>query len=196
MSSIGKIFAYEQSNNKYQHVSKIIFEDNKKIDVLIVKESNVTDQTFQDKNLLLIYSKSSKTNININNRGSSKINLDLYDLDKLSNSFWYLAYTALAKTYRNDLIIGLHLTFDLYKKYLELLMWFRDKELKTHIHRIGGLHNDKITKLHFNNSISSNKELIEMIKNVCVEFELLAKQWDPNYISKIDVFKSGFLNSK
>ena len=28
LSSLGKIFAYEQSSNKYQHVSKIIFEDN------------------------------------------------------------------------------------------------------------------------------------------------------------------------
>ncbi|MBP9703033.1 aminoglycoside 6-adenylyltransferase [Candidatus Woesebacteria bacterium] len=196
LSSLGKILAYEQSNNKYQYVSKILFEENKKIDVLIVKESNVTNQIFHDKNLRLIFSKSTKMKTNINNQANSKINLYLYNLDELSNSFWYLAYTALAKTYRNDLIIGLHLTLDLYKKYLELLMWFRDKELKTNIHRIGGLYNDKVTKLHFKNSISSRVELIEMIKNVSIEFDLLAKQWDTNYISKIEVFKTGFLNFK
>lgn len=196
LSSIGKIFAYEQSSNKYQCTSKVIFEDNKKIDVLIAKESDLTNEMFQDKKLQLIFSKSDKINDTLFTQVSKPTNFGLYQIDQLSNTFWYLAYAALVKTHRNDLIIGLHLTLDLYKKYLELLMWFRDKELNTNIHRVGGLHNDKIANLHFNNSIGNKEAIIEMITNVTIEFDLLAQQWDPNYISKIETFKSEFLNSK
>lgn len=185
LSSFGEIFGYEQSIYNNSYTTKVIFENSIKIDFVFVTESKFNREIVNNKALRLIFSKTKITEIITNLDDSPPTITVPNDLSQQTNSFWYIAYTALSKTSRNDLLIGLHLTLELYKKYLELLMLKRDMKLNTNIHRIGGQFNEKIHDLKFISKIKSKQEIVEMINIVCREFDHLATELDSNYISKL-----------
>lgn len=190
LSSYGEIFAYEQSNDEKSHTSKVIFDNNQKIDFVFVTESKLNQEIMKNKKLKLIFSKTSKPNNALNSQVPNPGTTQQNNLTQLTNSFWYLAYTALAKTSRNDLIIGLHLTLELYQKYLELVMWQRDRELNTNIHRMGSILNEKIQQLHFVLRVDKPRDIIEMIDNIITEFDRLMAALDLSYISKLSTTRS------
>lgn len=196
VSQFGKLFAYEQSSDNSCYMSKVIFENNKKIDFVFVTESKLNTMVAKNKKLKLIFSNTINPKVlPISNASSENISKQ-NNVDKLLNSFWFIAHTAVTKISRNDLLIGFHLTLDLYRKYLELLMWLRDKELKTTIHRYGGMFNEKIQNLQFPTQVKNKQEIINIIESVCVEFDDLASQSDSSYASKINTINSLLSNAK
>lgn len=200
LAPLGKYFAVEQSISKNSYTSKVIFEDFRKIDLLIVSESNINPELLLNKNLNTVFSKSNRVSEIINTPTSFATNnsgiADLYEINALSNEFWYLSYSVLVKIARNDLLIALHLTLDLYKKCILISLWLRDKKSNTNIHRLGGPRNNDLEKLYFPPSSISRASILVMLENITRIFEELAIEWSKDYTPKYKTFHNLLLESK
>lgn len=189
----GKIFTIQQSSSDRNKTSKIIYDDFRKIDLIITTKSKVLEgKPFWSKqNILFSNSDLVSKRLESESEDIAKFDDKNYQISKLSDEFWFIAYTALTKIMRNDLLIGFHLTLDLYKICLVLAMWIRDKETGTNIHRVGGTKNELIEELDIKINDFSKKGLIMLINKCSKEFDTLSSKWDDNYTSKVKEF--GFL---
>lgn len=192
LEKINSVFTIQQSSNSQGSTTKIIFDDFRKIDLIITTESKILDSDPFWSKQNIIHSNSdiiSKKLMGIN-KGKSKFDKKNYQIETLSSEFWFIAYTALTKIIREDLLIGLHLSLDLYKMCLVLAMWMRDKETGTNIHRIGGVNNDLINKLNIKIKNFSKRDLIALIDKCSKEFDAMSLTWDSSYKCKYVKFKT------
>lgn len=199
ISPMGKFFALEQSVSTTSFTSKIIFDDFRKIDLLIIKESKINSESLSNKKIEIIFSKSKQlTDLihSIKTTTDSSNFTDLYDINALSNEFWYLSHTALVKVARNDLLIAMDLTLDLYRKSLLISLWLRDRESNTNIHRMGGLRNSDITKLYFPPNPINKDSVIDMLDKISLKFDELAQEWSADYLPKHSSFHKLLSSSK
>ncbi len=191
LEKIGKIFTIQQSSNDRSNTFKIIYDDFRKIDLIITKESKVLegDPFWAKQNVLFSNSDLVTKRLSVSNENNTRFDEKSYHLDKLSDEFWFMAYTALTKIMRDDLLIGFHLTLDLYKMCLVLAMWIRDRETGTNIHRIGGIKNELIEELNIKVDDFSKKGFIMLIDKCSKEYDTLASRWSDNYISRLKRFE-------
>ena len=116
-------------------------------------------------------------------------NTNDYDLEKLINEYWYISFTAVTKVMRNDLLIALHLSLDLFRLCLVLTMWLRDKESGTYIHRTGGIRNETIEKMDIQLDNITGQGILTLIEQCGKEFDTLALEWSSEYTLRYPVFK-------
>lgn len=170
---------------------RLVFEDFKKIDLVIVKKSAV-DVIIQPhsgpywKEINVLFSKSEEITQKIKNTKKENIKTSFTEqlFKDLVNNFWFIASLALYKVIRNDLLIAQHLALDLYKDCLMLGMILRDREMGTNIHKTGGMGNDIAKNLELSLEKISQINLLNLVDNCGKEFDRLCIKWNKNFLSK------------
>ncbi|RJP47492.1 MAG: hypothetical protein C4584_00365 [Armatimonadetes bacterium] len=198
LNSLGEIFVIMRSTGEQNQTTKVIFSDFRKIDlILLTKSRMLRKKPFWTKQVFVFTNSTEVKQFLEDNALKTELdNLNVYDLDKLANDFWFLAFTAVSKVVRNDLLIALHLALDLYRNCLLLGMWLRDKETGTYIHRIGGVRNDLVEKMDIKITDLSKEGILNLIENCGKEFDKLAKEWSPNYEAYAPLFKTAIDQAK
>lgn len=191
IEKLGNIFTIQQSKNLNGGTTKIIFDDFRKIDLIIATDEDILSDKIQLSKQEIVFSKSDKITQKLNSiNTSNNFDINSYNIEKLASEFWFLSYTAITKIVRNDLLIGLHLALDLYRYCLILAMWLRDKKTGTNIHRLGGSNNELISQMNLKLDDLSKSGILNFIKKCGEEFDKLAYQWSPNYIKKSSQIES------
>lgn len=189
LKPFGDIFAIQQNEDEIHCNIKVIFSDFKKIDFVLTTESKAKNELKYLTKQMVIFSKDHSITELLQEAPLSLPNNTVYDFDKLIQDYWYWSFVAVTKLIRNDLLISLHLTLDLYRKCLELGMWLRDRETGTNVHRTGGVRNDLIEKMNIELQGSSKKDILELIEKCGKEFDKLALEWDSNYEIHFSTFE-------
>lgn len=191
MSPLGKVFVLQQSSHDQTSTTKVIFEDFKKIDLVITTKSRIIgSKPFWTKQKF-VFSNSEEIKQILEEKAliTTPDNPNDYDLEKLANEFWYISFTVVSKVIRNDLLIALHLALDLYRLCLVLSMWLRDKETGTYIHRTGGIRNDTIEKMNIRLEKITEKGILTLVEQCGREFDKLALAWSPDYAPHFPIFE-------
>lgn len=191
LETLGEIFSVQQNSSNNSSTTKIIFKDFRKIDMIIATKSQILNSKPFWTKQKFVFSNSDQIKSILEKNAITSFAADTknYYLDKLSNEFWFIAFTAVNKVLRKDLLIALHLTLDLYKSCLVLLMWMRDKETGTNVHRVGGLKNELIENMNIKIDDLSSKGILKLIEKCGVEFDKLAKEWETSYKEHSSTFK-------
>lgn len=187
LAPLGKIFSIQLSPN----VIKVIFDDFKKIDLVInTKSKIINEEPFWTKQKF-VFSNSDEIKKILEEKALTTIanNPNSYDLVKLANEYWYISFTAVTKLIRNDLLISLHLALELYRICLILGMWLRDKEAGTYIHRTGGVRNNVLEKMNIKLEEMTKEGILNLIEQCGEEFDKLALEWSPDYNPHSPLFK-------
>lgn len=191
LSPVGEIFTLQQSSHGVSHATKVIFKDFKKIDFVISTKSKIIEaKPFWTKQKF-IFSNSDEIKQVLDEKALATIpdNPNDYDLEKLTNEYWYISYTVITKVIRKDLLIALHLAIELYRLCLVLGMWLRDKETGTYIHRTGGVKNDLLKKMNVKLEEISGNGILSLVEQCGREFDKLSLEWSPDYDPHLPVFE-------
>lgn len=182
----------QQSSNDHVNTTKIVFEDFKKLDLIVTSKSRILkgEPFWTKQKIVFFHSEEIKQQLENIKLNSKSLDLTEYDLGRLSNDFWFLSYTAVTKVMRDDLLIALHLTLDLYRYCIILGMWLRARETGTNIHRVGGLKNDLIENMDIKIDDFSKKGMLNCIEKCGEEFDKLASEWTADYIERFIKFKT------
>jgi len=189
LKPFGEIFAIQQNSDEIHCNVKVVFSDFKKIDFVLTTKSKAENELQYLTKQKVIFSKDEAITKLLEEAPISLSNNTDYQFDNLIEEYWYISFVAVAKLIRQDLLISLHLTLELYRKCLELGMWLRDRETGTNIHRIGGVRNDLIEKMNIKLQGGSKKEILSLIEQCGREFDALALEWKPNYKEHFPTFK-------
>jgi predicted nucleotidyltransferase len=102
----------------------------------------------------------------------------------LVEAFWFKAATAIAKTARNDLLVGLHLALDLCRDCLVLRMIDRDQAEGTNIHRMGRSGDEAATELLPTDAATTANGILDLVRRSTLTFDNLALQVLPGYLRR------------
>jgi hypothetical protein len=103
------------------------------------------------------------------------------ELERLSTGFWFGATLAIARTVRNDLLVGAHLALALIRDCLVLQMMRRDQHLGTTIHRCGSWGNELVAELAWPEPVGSAAAVLGLVDRSAVLFDRLAAQLSAEY---------------
>lgn len=187
LKPLGEIFAYQQVD----YCTKVIFADFRKIDINIRTRSQIAEsQAFWTKQRF-IFSNDEEVKRILEERFKTYYppSVGSYNFPQLVEEYWYISFVAVTKLIRNDLLTSFHLTLELYKKCLELVMWLRDKEVGTNIHRTGGVRNDFLEKMTIQFQGLTKKDILNLIEKSGKEFDTLALKWSPEYTAHLPIFE-------
>lgn len=171
MHALGNLFITQQIDSNKSKVSKVIFEDFRKIDFIFVTKTQIIDCEPFWISQKIIFSNSKEIERKLKNNTNIFGEVNPQDINKLSNEFWFISYTKITKLMRNDLLIAPHLALELYKNCLLLGMWLRDRDTSTTIHKIGNTRNDLFRKMDIKLESLSKEGLLSMIEECGVEFD-------------------------
>ncbi len=198
LKQLGEVFIVQQSSNDITHVTKIIFNDFKKIDLVITTKSKILEmEPFWTKQLF-VFSKSDEIKQILEEKALTKVpdNSSTYDIEKLANEYWYISFTVVIKIIRNDLLIALHLALELYRLCLVLGMWLRDSDTGTSVHRTGGVRNEIIENMDIKLEKMTKERILSLVEQCGKEFDKLALEWSPNYAPKLPTFERLLVEAK
>lgn len=188
---IGTIFTYQYQPGEHSQTYRLIFEDFKKLDLVVVKESkiDIVAQSYTGpywKEINVLFSKSGEIAQKLKTT-KKEITLTSFTEQQfmdLVNNFWFVASLSLYKVMRNDLLIAQHLALDLYKDCLSLGMILRDRETGSNIHKTGGVGNDIAKNLDIPLERITQLNVLNLIDNCGREFDQLCIKWSKGFLSK------------
>jgi len=186
---LGSVFAYQKNREENKQTIRLIFDDFKRLDIVIIKYSSIEDITLPEhgpywSKIDIIFSRSEEINKLL--KKTKKVILPPQFSDQqfqdLVNNFWFVASLALYKVMRNDLLIAQHLSLDLYKNCLLLGMIIRDRDTGTNIHKTGGVGNEIAKEIHILLQSISQANVLDQIDQCGKEFDRLCSKWTNKYI--------------
>lgn len=190
----GEIYAYQYNSDENTKTFRLVFEDFRKLDLIIIKQSAVNSMIQPNaspywKDINVLFSKSDEIEQKIKNskKEISEGCFDEQQFKDLVNNFWFIASSALYKTFRNDLLIAQHLSLDLFKDCLLLGMILRDRETGTNIHKTGGIGNDIAKDMNICLENITQFNIINLIDSCGKEFDQLCIRWNKDFLSKYPV---------
>ena len=172
----GEIFGIVQNKDDIHCNVKVVFSDFKKLDFVICTETQAVHELKVLTRQKVVFSKKESITELLANAPVSLGFYEEFPFTNLFEDFWYVSFVAVSKLVRNDLLISLHQSLELYRECLELGMWLRDREIKTNIHRVGGHRNDLVEKMNIQLTGLSKKDILSIIEQCGREFDKLAKE--------------------
>jgi hypothetical protein len=188
LSSFGKLYAFQQSENAFRGTTRACFMDLRRFDIVITTPSKL-DRLAEWQHIpfwqgvRLLFSRSPQiTQLLSQTWPSPKPTFPLQpEFDEMVNHFWFKAMLASYKVIRDDRLIALHLALDLVRDCCVLGMMLRDRAKGTNIHREGGIGNSVVAKLENTCSTYTVTGILDIIEQSSIQFDQLAAQWSDAY---------------
>lgn len=200
---LGSIFAYQKNQEDNKQTIRLIFDDFKRLDIVIIKYSSIEDITLPEhgpywSKIDIIFSRSEEITklLKKTKKVISPPQFSDQQFQGLVNNFWFVASLAVYKVMRNDLLIAQHLFLDLYKNCLLLGMIIRDKDTGTNIHKTGGVGNEIAKDMHILLQSISQANVLGQIDQCGKEFDKLCSKWTNKYIPRYPKFEKFVLKAR
>ena len=190
----GNLLGLERHDNPDGKTLRVCFAPCRRVDVTLVPESVLGKPVAPSaaaacRSHMLLWSKLQEANLGL----PGMFPVPQFDgmseegVGEIADAFWYKAAIAIAKTMRNDLLVGLHLALDLSRDCLVLQMLLRDQVKGTDIHRYGGFGNDLVARLVPSSCCASPIDILEFVRHSIYLFDELAVEALPAYTPRADL---------
>lgn len=188
LNSLGKIYTYSQSSDKFRFTTRVCFDDFSRIDFVITTEGNLAEISKWSSvpffsGLKVLFSWSPVVD-NITTQKFSKPDnpsVTQEQLTEMIRDFRFKSMLTVYKVVRGDLLIALHLAQDLIRDCSVLGMILRDRATGTTIHKHGGTGNQLVLQLEVAQKPFTSLGILDSIKESNVIFERLVREWSSDY---------------
>lgn len=188
LQALGEIYAYEQNANQLTCTTRVCFSDFRRLDIVFTTESALEQidswgsVSFWNGTCTL-FSRSTLVDTVLARmfEQPKALLISAEQFHVMTNQFWFKATLAVTKVVRDDLLIALHLAFDLVRDCCVLAMLLRDRAAGTNYHRHGGIGNDFIAQLQAANCSYDAVGILDSMEQSSVMFDSLAAQWSGEY---------------
>lgn len=203
VEKFGNIFAYQKNQTETQVTLRLVFDDFKRLDFVVIKESDINNVVKPEKgpfweNINIIFSRSDEISKLL--QKAKKVVLPPQfsgqQFQDLVNNFWFVFSLCLYKVARNDLLIATHLVLDLYKDCLLMGMIIRDRETDTNIHKTGGMGNEIAKNMEIKLQTVTQENILDILSQCGKEFDKLCLKWDQDYKSQQKDFQKFIRKAK
>ena len=188
LGALGNVFTYEQSSGLGRGVTRVCFNDFRRVDFVIATEAAFArdDDWPLSAGWRVLFSRTSLVDNGLERmfRPPTPSNFSSNDLASMANHFWFKATLALSKVMHDDVLIALHLALDLVRDCCVLGMLLRDRAEGTTHHRTGGQGNDVVARLAAANQPYNASGILNSIAASAAAFDTLALEWDSSYRSR------------
>lgn len=186
LTPLGTIFTSSQSKNNFTLTSRIVFDDLRRLDLVLISRSALEhiDQwpsVVFWQGIDILFSRSDTISI-ILSAFYSKPEFQVFSAEAfahLENDFWFKAMLAISKVVRDDRLIAFHLSLDLVRDVCVLMMILRDNAEEASHHRTGGVGNDYLDAL-FQIERPTAEGILDIIEQSAHQFINLSQQLFPN----------------
>jgi RimJ/RimL family protein N-acetyltransferase len=187
LEPLGAIFAYEQHRDELRPVSRVAFEDMRRLDAIVttpdaLQQDAVRSSLPLTQGIKVIFARSAELE-HLLVRPAVELLLVLPpddEFEALANQFWYQATVAVQKVVRGDLLVALHLGLDLVRDCCVVAMLLRDRETGTNRHR-GGVGNEAVAELDATRRPYDAPGILDGIEQSAIAFDRLATRWSASY---------------
>lgn len=136
LAPLGRIDEIEQAANEFRAISRICFDDLRRVDLLIATESAIDQIGAWPSNPLrnecrLVFSRSPIVDAVVNGSAATQLNAPTTaaaDVEPIADRFWFRARITLHKCVRGDLLVALHLTLEALRDCCVLGMMLKDRD--------------------------------------------------------------------
>lgn len=184
LASLGELYTFSQSSNELTKTTRACFTDFRRIDCVILQESDFPEYVLHSEAVQPLFSRSRIVDEALPNIVPVVPPPSVptpEQFERMVNDFWFKGMLATSKVMRNDLLIAAHLALELIQETCVLKMVLRDRALGTSHHRKGGWGNDFIARLETTQHPFTAMGILESIKQSNIVFDELAKQWSKDY---------------
>jgi hypothetical protein len=185
LAALGKSYAFEQHREETRAVSRVCFEDLRRLDV-IVTTGEALLRSGDWSGLLaggarVVFSRVPEIDRVLG--GSYEpprpvVSDDAFEA--LANGFWFKAVVAVQKVVRGDLLVALHLSLELAQECCVLAMMLRDRETGRTKHR-DGVGDELVAELEGTVGAFTAAGILESVERSAVVFDRLAGRWEAGY---------------
>jgi predicted nucleotidyltransferase len=188
LERLGRLYAYEQHREETRGVSRVCFEDLRRLDA-IVTTGEALSRSGNWAGLLaggarVIFARGPEIERVLGGAyAAPRPAVSDEAFAALVNGFWFKAVVAVQKVVRGDLLVALHLSLELVQECCVLAMMLRDREAGTTKHR-DGVGDDLVTELEEIVRPFRAAGILDSIEQSAVAFDGLAGRWAEGYREK------------
>jgi predicted nucleotidyltransferase len=200
LAPLGPMYAFEQHHAEPRAVSRICFDDLRRLDLIITTGDELARP--EDWSALLaggvrpLFSRDAAITRVLETPSEPPPPTPMADaFANLANGFWFKAVIAVQRVVRGDLLVALHLSLELVQECCVLAMMLRDRDTGTTQHR-GGVGNDLVAELESTRQPYSATGILESIEQCAVLFDRLAHRWTADYEDRRGPLLTGIDSAK
>jgi len=188
LKALGEVYAYEQNANQFTLMTRVCFNEFRRLDLIFTTESALEQIDSWDSvsfwnGTQSLFSRSTSVDTVLTRKFEhpkpSPISAEQFQ--EMTNRFRFKVTLAVTKVARDDLLIALHLALDLVRDCSVLAMLLRVRAAGTNYHRHGGISNDFVTQLQTTEFSYDAPGILDGIELSCIAFDSLAAQWSSEY---------------
>jgi predicted nucleotidyltransferase len=197
MEPIGTIFAIERSVRERHGALRIVFDDMRRLDVVVVEEPTVERIDEWSGHPLrtprvVVFSRSAAVD-----RAVAEVHEPVplktftpQEFAAKGDAFWFVAQLAVHKVVRGDLLIASHLSLELSRHCMELAMLLRDRAAGARYHRHGAKTDAEVlARLTQADPGYTAMSIIDSVGQAGTLFDELASAWEPSYGRKLHLLQ-------
>ena len=188
LEQFGSIYAYDQSGNDYKSVTRVCFEDFRRLDLVFTTEDSLRKIEIWPRNPLTagvrtVFSRSPVVDEFAGHLYEQKPFSNISDerFKEMVRDFRFKSMLAVYKVVRTDLLIALHLALDQVRYCALLGMMQRDRLTGTDFHKVGGIGNEYVRELQRTCKPFTPAGILDMIEGCSLVFDKLATEWSSEY---------------
>jgi len=188
LKNFGTVYTYDQSSDEYINVTRVCFEDLRRVDLVIATEESYAELENWTRNpfyfgLKVLFSRSIDVDKLVTYPDQEPPFAPAADarFRRVVREFRFKSMLAVYKVVRNDLLIAVHLALDLMRDCSLLGMMLRDRTEGTNIHKEGGIGNQYVERLQITQQPFTPLGILETIVESNLMFEKLASEWSEEY---------------
>lgn len=184
ITDLGKLYTYSQSADDFKYTTRVCFENLNRVDFVITTEEKLAQiNTWSNipfaSGVKVLFSRSKIVDeiVSQDFLQISTMSATQEQFLELVRNFRFKSVLAVYKVIRNDLLIALHLAYDLVGDCSVLAMMLRDRATGTNIHKDGGIGNQFVPRLEVTQQPFTSMGILDSIKASNEVFETLAREW-------------------
>ena len=188
LEDFGPIYTYSQSQDQYKSVTRLCYQDFRRLDLVLTTEKHLRAIEIWPRNPMegkvrVIFSRSAIVDALV--KGISKPKpLNTFSDERFQEmvmDFRFKAMLSVYKLVRTDTLIALHLALDLVRSCAVLGMIQRDRLTGRDFHKVGGIGDQFVQELQTTYQPFTPSGILTMVERCCLVFDHLASEWSPNY---------------
>jgi len=190
LQPFGTIFAYEQSSSPFAGVTRVCFDDFRRLDCVITTVAALGRLAawpqvafWQGTHLLFSRSVAVTQLLAQVQEPPQPATFSADQFRQMHQRFWFNGVVATTKVVRGDPLIALHLALDMLRDCCVLALLLRDRATGTAIHRESVAGRDFLARLADASQPYTAPGILTLLERVAITFDELADEWSPDYVA-------------
>ena len=186
LAPLGTVYAFEQHRNEASAVSRVCFDDLRRLDAIITTEDALVHPADRPRLPLAAGSRVLFSRSALVERAlaipsvSPPQHVAAADFEAMAHQFWFVGTVAVQKVVRGDLLVALHLGLELIQECAVLAMMLRDRAAGTTTHRDDWA-NAELATLAACSRPHTPAGILDSIEASAIAFDRLAARWSAAY---------------